>query len=478
MAVFGQQEHGSPLGAVDPTKVFDFSGAGFYDYSGFSSRSGESGFSGFSMSAPSTRCQEGPGIELIPWTPTLIFPLTLDFSQTPYTDDGGLRIRAKDSHGIHSGWSSTLRPFTVANHAPNPVKLIYPAPGQTFDETMTVIWEEPSVGDVDGHPVTYKVEVTMDYSGDTGWITVPDGDAVPRGITSISINTFDFPVGYDFGIRVVPIDEFGAAGEIAKTNFKIEHAGNFLIDTIPPTGTVTINDGSTLVSDTRVRIDLYATDVTSGMKDVRFRNAGEEWGDWDTYTNQKFWDLSAGDGTKKVYVQFRDCAGNISEACDCELISRVMCRTGNVTDLERGLERLYASYDREGRVVEYGYMPVDLEATPVAEVTALALYQNDLYAASYDEDADQTTVYRMRGTPSSVTVVSGKLLSMTAYGAGLYAGMYEGYVTDLFGTTRYPAVGSSLSPVTKVRTDGSVLYATAGDYYVTYNGTQWDQRQV
>lgn len=535
MGVFGQQELGSPLGAIAPTKVFDASGFGYYDYSGFSSRSGASGFSGFSMAASTPQCHQGPGIELLPWRPTLIFPLNyevvvgvvdviwreaipqdscgddvtyeiqytnafsrntgwrtmikeipsgtssvpMDFSKIPYTDDAGLRIRARDTDGIYSDWSSNLRSFIVANHAPNPVELIFPVEGDVFDETLTVIWKEPTVADVDGHSVTYKVQVTMDYAGDTGWITIPGGDSIPHGITSISANCFEFPEGYNFGVRVIPIDQFGAQGEAAKTSFKIKHPGNFLIDTIPPTGTALINDGATLVADPRVKIELYATDLTSGIKDMRFKNEGEDWGDWDTYVNQKFWDLSDGDGTKRVYVQFRDCAGNISEACDCEVISRVMCRTGNVTDLQKGPERLYVSYDRDGRIVEYAYLPIDLTATPVTEVTAMAFYQEDLYAAAYDEVVDQTTVYRIRGTPSSIVVISGKILSMTAYLTGLYVGTQEGRIKDLFSTTQYPAVADPPLPsVTKVRTDGSVLYATAGEYYVTYNGVQWEQRQV
>ena len=156
-----------------------------------------------------------------------------------------------------------------------------------------------------------------------------------------------------------------------------------------------------------------------------------------------------------------------------------MCRTGNVTDLQRGPERLYASYDRDGRIVEYSYLPIDLSPTPVDMVMALSFYQDDLYAASYDEDANQTTVYRMRGTPSSTAIISGKILSMSEYLTGLYVGTKEGYVKDVFGTTQYPAVGDPPLPaVTKIRTDGSVLYAMAGEYYVTYNGTQWEKGLV
>jgi len=535
MAVFGQQEYGSPLGAISPTKVFDASGAGYYDYSGFSSRSGASGFSGFSMAMVTPQCHANAGIELLPWRPTLIFPLNydvlvgevdviwreaipkdscgddvtyeiqytnsfsrnmgwrtmikdipsgndtipIDFSVIPYTDDGGLRIRAKDADGIYSDWSSNLRAFTVANHAPNPIELIYPVSGDIFDDTLTVIWKEPSVADVDGHSVTYRVQVTMDYGGDTGWITVPNGEAVPRGITSINVNSFEFPEGYNFGVRVIPVDEFGAEAQPAKTDFRIKHAGNFLIDTIAPIGTISINDGSTLVADPRVKITLYATDTTSGIKDVRFRNEGEDWGDWDTYVTEKFWDLSQGDGNKRVFVQFRDCAGNISEACDCDVISRIMSRTGNVTDLQSGSDHLYSSYDRDGRIVEYAYLPIELSATPVPMVMALAFYNEDLYAACYDENANQTTVYRMRGNPTSVVVTSGKIMSMAAYDTGLYAAMYEGYIKDLFGTERYPAIGDPpLPPVTKLRTDGYVIYATAGEYYVTYNGIDWEKKQV
>ena len=535
MAVFGKQEHGSPLGAIDPREVFDASGAGFYDYSGFSSRSGASGFSGFSMAVVTDACHEGPGIELIPWKPTLIFPLnyevvvgtidilwreaiphdscgddvtyeiqytnqftrgtgwrtvikdipsgnsgmTMDFSQVPATDDAGIRIRAKDQNGIHSEWSSSIKPFVVANHPPNPVQLVYPVSDTLFDETMAVIWKEPSVADVDGHVVTYKVQVTMDYAGDKGWITVPGGEAVPRGITSITVNCFEFPEGYNFGVRVVAVDEFGATSEAAKSSFRIKHAGNFVIDTVPPTGSIIINEGSTLVSDTRVKVEVFATDATTGIRDMRFRNEGEEWGDWDTYVSEKFWDLSTGDGNKRVFVQFRDCAGNISEACDCEIMSRLFCKTGDVTDLQSGSERLYTSYDRDGRVVEYAYLPIELSPTPIDSVLALAFYEDDLYAACYDEDAGQSTVFRIRGTATSVATVSAKILSMTSYGDGLYAGVEEGYIVDVLGTERYPVAGDPpLDAVTKVRTDGSVLYGTAGDYYVTYNGVAWDKRQI
>jgi hypothetical protein len=46
---------------------------------------------------------------------------------------------------------------------------------------------------------------------------------------------------------------------------------------------------------------------------MRFRNAGTTtWSPWQAYTTNKFWTLTAGTGTKTVYVQYKDRAGNVS----------------------------------------------------------------------------------------------------------------------------------------------------------------------
>jgi hypothetical protein len=48
---------------------------------------------------------------------------------------------------------------------------------------------------------------------------------------------------------------------------------------------------------------------------MRFRNAGTTtWSSWQTYSTSKSWTLTTGAGTKTVYVQYRDRAGNISAA--------------------------------------------------------------------------------------------------------------------------------------------------------------------
>lgn len=42
---------------------------------------------------------------------------------------------------------------------------------------------------------------------------------------------------------------------------------------------------------------------------MRFSDNGTDWTSWETYSTSKNWTLSSGDGTKTVYVQFKDTAG-------------------------------------------------------------------------------------------------------------------------------------------------------------------------
>lgn len=68
-----------------------------------------------------------------------------------------------------------------------------------------------------------------------------------------------------------------------------------------------------------MKLALDATDPApaSGVASMRFKNAGTtKWSAWQTYATAKSWMLTAGAGTKTVYVQYRDKAGNVSaHAC-------------------------------------------------------------------------------------------------------------------------------------------------------------------
>ncbi len=90
------------------------------------------------------------------------------------------------------------------------------------------------------------------------------------------------------------------------------------IDTIPPEGTVSINDGAVYTRSARVDLSVPAQDE-HGISKVRVSGDGRRWAVYD-YSEHIGWDLgdaahggSGGPGVHKVYVQWLDRAGNWSE---------------------------------------------------------------------------------------------------------------------------------------------------------------------
>jgi hypothetical protein len=102
---------------------------------------------------------------------------------------------------------------------------------------------------------------------------------------------------------------------------------DFIVDTIPPTGSIMINDGATSISDASVTLTLSAYDAVSGVAQMRFFYVS--WGDWEAYATSKPWEFPDGEDYKYVYVQFKDNAGLISSPYRV----RVILGTADQSDL-------------------------------------------------------------------------------------------------------------------------------------------------
>jgi hypothetical protein len=85
-------------------------------------------------------------------------------------------------------------------------------------------------------------------------------------------------------------------------------------DSASPSGSLTINNGSTYATSTSVTLNLSASDPSpgTGVTQMRFLNSGSSWTTWQNYASTKSWTLPSNNGTKIVYVQYRDGSGNTS----------------------------------------------------------------------------------------------------------------------------------------------------------------------
>jgi hypothetical protein len=85
------------------------------------------------------------------------------------------------------------------------------------------------------------------------------------------------------------------------------------LDQTPPIiKSVSINGGAPYTNSQSVMFNLLAEDALAGVSEVGFSIDGANWS-WQEYSQEKSFDLPAGDGVKIVYVKVRDRAGNESD---------------------------------------------------------------------------------------------------------------------------------------------------------------------
>ena len=88
--------------------------------------------------------------------------------------------------------------------------------------------------------------------------------------------------------------------------------GSIILDTEAPTGYIYINSDASSTSTETVTLNINAIDagvVSEMMISNHFDFSGASWG---SYATTSVWTLLSGDGTKEVFIKFRDIVMNVS----------------------------------------------------------------------------------------------------------------------------------------------------------------------
>jgi hypothetical protein len=101
-------------------------------------------------------------------------------------------------------------------------------------------------------------------------------------------------------------DPFAGVAETDETNNGL--AGNQITSSSVPVITMTINNQASSTSSPDVTLNLTCADVNS-CAEMQFSNDNTNWSAAEIFATARSWTLSAGDGTKTVYVKFKDNAG-------------------------------------------------------------------------------------------------------------------------------------------------------------------------
>jgi parallel beta-helix repeat protein len=271
-----------------------------------------------------------------PWTPQdMIQPATFDdYDGLWHTSEFTITLTAYD---VWSGIKETyyrINEGSVQNISAHGHPLIIT---ESANNTLEY-WSVDKAG-IEEIPHNFLTGIKLDKTAPTGSIIINEDDEYTTSVSVTLTLTADDATSGVYQVRfsndgiwdVEPWEDFtttkiwtltpqdgtktvyyqirDVAGLLSST-----YSDTITLDTTAPTGSITINKDATYTNSTSVTLTLTATDETSSVAQMRFSNDNISWSDWESFTPTKSWTLSAGDGTKTVYVQFMDNAGLISQS--------------------------------------------------------------------------------------------------------------------------------------------------------------------
>ncbi len=181
-----------------------------------------------------------------------------------------------------------------------------------------------------GAPYTNSINVTLSLSAADSGSGVDDMHLGNLGSTWEPWESYTTTHSWNLisgdGSKGVYVQYRDAAG-----NPSVQYHDNITLDTTAPTGSIAINGGAAYTNSTSATLTLSASDTLSGLDDMRFSNNGTSWSTWEAYAASKVWTLLSGDGTKTVYIQYRDNVGNVSSSLSDTIVLDTVASTGSIS---------------------------------------------------------------------------------------------------------------------------------------------------
>ena len=231
---------------------------------------------------------------------------------------GATQMRFRDAGGAWTTWETyaSTRVWTL--------------PGA--DGTKTV---EAEYRDAAGNVLALSDDVELDATGPTGVVLIDAGVTATNSVAVTLTNDVsgatemrfrDAGVGWTAwepfvasrawtlpsgdGVKTVEAEYRDTLGRVLSSSDDIE------LDTVAPTGAFVIAGDAPYAAAPAVTLDNGVT----GAVEMRFRDAGGVWTQWEPLGGTRAWTLPSGDGPKTVEGEFRDAAGNTAAAADDVLL--------------------------------------------------------------------------------------------------------------------------------------------------------------
>lgn len=273
----------------------------------------------------------------------------IDTTATPSQIDGAITVRSfvTATGGISTGYV-TGTPATRDTVAPADPTAASILAGTT---NATNVINSASAGSVSTSVTlssstlatdTVRVDLTSGSTTVSASQTAPAGGGVVTVTDEFLIHAIDARTLSD-GSVAVKATLIDAAGNASPTLT----GSTATKDTVAPSAAAELNSGASVSSRSTLTLGITASDVGTGVTEMRISNSADfADASFEPLATQKTWTLVAGEGTRTVYLQVRDAAGNSSATAsdtilvdaDAVGITLVALATGSQTVRQLPLE--------------------------------------------------------------------------------------------------------------------------------------------
>jgi hypothetical protein len=403
-------------------------------------------------------------------------------------------IRYVTHSGIRSEISFSADNFIIVNkELPSPA-LMEPVTGDTYFSYVPFIFDYESILGRASQRSFYQIYYKSDNQN-IDWTLLKKNIMIGSDPINIDVSYFNTDSDYVFKIELVDGDN--VSPPVFIDNIKINNVNLFVIDTVPPDGTIKIVDNDEYTKETTLLLELSANDKDSGVKDFQIQqtNVGETddnkaifKGPFVSFSSIVTWDIvgeNGGtpiDGVKLIQSRYRDYGDNVIEDSESANFFRTYKNIENreVSTFLYDNNYLYTAFvgdDISGDLPQL-YKDLTLLSTLQGEATALKVYNNILYIAIKD-DEEKGILQRLSGgtvntvinnnsqyLDSSQTILNSLFLAdsiinvMEVFDNTLFLGLNNGELLSFKGSIIETENDDYLNvkSINNIKTDGNILY--------------------
>lgn len=230
--------------------------------------------------------------------------IAVDGSFDEAIEDFSCSITASQSDGLHTVY------VRATDSSANTT-----TPGSEATDIFTIDTISPtgSIGINGGAVFTNNADVSLALTASdittsvTQMIISSNSDFSGASYESFATSdTFQLPAGD--GIKTVYVKFKDSVG-----NESISYSDSITLDTTGPSGTLSINASNLVTNDTAVTLTINASDALSSVAEMIVSESNTFSGAvYEPYATSRLFNLSSGNGTKTVYIRFKDSQGTES----------------------------------------------------------------------------------------------------------------------------------------------------------------------